>query len=642
MKVLVAGFSPQSTAAVEIIVGSLWPSASFVKLARGATFAPPEQAPEAQQCDICVVDLLGLGMAIWAPEHEVELQAFLGDRRAVLFVPAGSDEGWPSALAALGPARVVLQHPASTAALREALATLRGDHRSDGESESGQEDISETVRGSDGQSAGPDVVTTGRQAESGSSTVGEGAADEAAESSVGAAATFQRDDLALENVVEPVSSASDSGEVAQWPTEGEPCPDRAVPRHPSVHDDQARTPQPDTESAAEPLTGSSSDALRGEESTLPLDITAYASRPAMTPLVFDPPRTLEMCDPNMVPTVVAVPKLPELSLDFAAVPKAGPESISGRGHRREEVPQGSAARVPSPALAALMSGVGAGTSATATETSRSATAKSVGVSADRGEIHHAARPIAESVSPGSDRRSNVFSVTGYSLDESAYTALLNACPDVARNPYLNLICNIVMRRSPSELRITTRTGAVFFPAENWVASNISTAFRKRLTQHEMMLQVVQVHQLAEEHAHDRAARLFGRRGDGPRSLDAFMWSLVFTTFEQSPPVSVGDLCFQVHRFPNFARLHKMPDLFLQLSQVCMRQPQSLSGLKRLFSKHDPNVVTLFVACALLSGVATVVQPSMATLGEADGRKQSVTQPSDRRRGLFKSILDKLF
>lgn len=220
MKVLVAGFSPQSTAAVEIIVGSLWPSASFVKLARGATFAPPEQAPEAQQCDICVVDLLGLGMAIWAPEHEVELQAFLGDRRAVLFVPAGSDEGWPSALAALGPARVVLQHPASTAALREALATLRGDHRSDGESESGQEDISETVRGSDGQSAGPDVVTTGRQAESGSSTVGEGAADEAAESSVGAAATFQRDDLALENVVEPVSSASDSGEVAQWPTEG--------------------------------------------------------------------------------------------------------------------------------------------------------------------------------------------------------------------------------------------------------------------------------------------------------------------------------------------------------------------------------------------------------------------------------------
>lgn len=265
-----------------------------------------------------------------------------------------------------------------------------------------------------------------------------------------------------------------------------------------------------------------------------------------------------------------------------------------------------------------------------------------GGTADQEEIQQAARPVGDSVVPGGDRRSSVFSVTGYSLDENAYTALLNACPEIARNPYLNLICNIVMRRSPSELRITTRTGAVFFPAENWVASNISTAFRKRLTQHEMMLQVVQVHQLAEEHAHDRAARLFGRRGDGPRSLDAFMWSLVFTTFEQNPPVSVGDVCFQVHRFPNFARLHKMPDLFLQLSQVCMRQPQSLSGLKRLFSMHDPNVITLFVACALLSGVATLVQPSMAMFGEMEGRRKAVAQPADRRRGLLKSLLDKLF
>ncbi|MDS4013230.1 MAG: hypothetical protein RKP46_02610, partial [Candidatus Accumulibacter sp.] len=243
----------------------------------------------------------------------------------------------------------------------------------------------------------------------------------------------------------------------------------------------------------------------------------------------------------------------------------------------------------------------------------------------------------------SDRRASAFSITGYSLDENAYSALLAACPDIARNPYLNLICNIVMRRSPSELRITTRTGAVFFPAENWVASNISTAFRKRLTQHEMMLQIVQVHQLQEEHAHDRAARLFGRRGDGPRSLDAFMWSLVFTTFEQSPPVSVGDLHFQVHRFPNFARLHKMPDLFSQLSQVCMRQPQSLSGLKRAFSKYDPNLVTLFVACTILSGVATVLQTSSSASSEAASRsKRDPERAAARRTGLFRSLLDKLF
>lgn len=230
------------------------------------------------------------------------------------------------------------------------------------------------------------------------------------------------------------------------------------------------------------------------------------------------------------------------------------------------------------------------------------------------------------------------------LSDGGYDALLLACPDMARSPYLNLICNIVMRRTLNEVRVTPQSGAVIHPAENWVASNIPTVIRKRLTEHEVMLQLVKVEQPPPDAAYDHAQKFFGRRVDGRRPLDAFVWSLVFTTFEKAPPVSTGDIRFVMHRFPNFTRLPHAPDLFIQLSLICLQQPRSIAELKKTFSRHDPNLVTLFVLCIVLSGMATVLQAS-APLPQSKPKpkpKRATATEATRKPGFFRSLLDKLF
>ncbi len=565
MKVLIAGFSPQSTAAVELIVGSLWSDVTFVKLPRGTLLSAPGQSAEALACSLCVVDLLGLGMALWSAAREAELEAFLSGRRAILFVPAGGNDDWLSALwpGRLGPSRAILQHPASTASLRAALETLR-EH---GQAESiGEVDKRQEAAGENDQPGLPAVALPPDHGDA----IAPG-----------------------ETVAEP------TGEPPLAPSGTENVQDEAAAFTERLLQDELNAEPPPP--GANPLpTGGESEG----EST-----DRRPARAANTVGDDDWAEELDEYDAESM-----------READTRPLRHRWQDGDLTKPNDAHDRPGTAKATVSSPGAFEFMART-----------------------PDESDGRYSAPVVPPHPLVRADRRTNAFSITGYSLDESAYSGLLAACPDVARNPYLNLICNIVMRRSPSELRITTRTGAVFFPAENWVASNISTAFRKRLTQHEMMLQIVQVHQLQEEHAHDRAARLFGRRGDGPRSLDAFMWSLVFTTFEQSPPVSVGDLHFQVHRFPNFARLHKMPDLFSQLSQVCMRQPQSLSGLKRAFSKYDPNLVTLFVACTILSGVATVLQTGSSAGTEGATRsKRDTAHKAARRTGLFRSLLDKLF
>lgn len=574
MKVLIAGFSPQSTTAVELVVGSLWSDVTFVKLPRGTLPSATEQSVVAQDCALCVVDLLGLGMALWSAARETELQAFLAGRRAILFVPAGGSDDWLNAVqpGRLGPSRLLLQHPASTASLREALETLR--ERGQAESIAQAEARPETVAKSmEPAPAAADLLPSRGDAV----RLGEAVAESA-------------DELPPPAVVEEDVQSNATA----------PFTERLLRV-------EERDDPPELSEALLPPTGEAAvKPADDREALLPA-----ATAPLPVPTASEGEWADEEDDYESEPTHDTVTQPPRARW------------------QKEEV------TVPKPASRR--------SAAEMTKAGGSESFEFMAMTPEEGDGMYSAPVVPPHPLVRSDRRASAFSITGYSLDENAYSALLAASPDIARNPYLNLICNIVMRRSPSELRITTRTGAVFFPAENWVASNISTAFRKRLTQHEMMLQIVQVHQLQEEHAHDRAARLFGRRGDGPRSLDAFMWSLVFTTFEQSPPVSIGDLHFQVHRFPNFARLHKMPDLFSQLSQVCMRQPQSLSGLKRAFSKYDPNLVTLFVACTILSGVATVLQTGASAGAESATRsKRAPSRKTGPRAGLLRSLLDKLF
>lgn len=243
-------------------------------------------------------------------------------------------------------------------------------------------------------------------------------------------------------------------------------------------------------------------------------------------------------------------------------------------------------------------------------------------------------PLAET-----GQLAKVSAITGAEFEEG-YFALLSACPDIVSNPYLNLICTLVMKNSPHEMRVTAQTAAVIHPTENWVSSNISTTFQHRLMHHKLMLKLVEVVELPQEALYAHSQALFGRRVDGRRPLNTFMWRLVFNTFEDCPPVAVGDIHFCLNQIADFTRLPKVPDLFLQLSLVCMRQPQSITGLQRTFLRHDPNQITLFVVCAILSGMANVLHGSRPNI--LPSPRPTPTPDATRKRGFFKSLLDKLF
>ena len=230
----------------------------------------------------------------------------------------------------------------------------------------------------------------------------------------------------------------------------------------------------------------------------------------------------------------------------------------------------------------------------------------------------------------------------FELSAQALQALLAVCPEAGQNAFLHLICTAALKAEPQAFQIGSHSGVVVHAGENWVVSNISSAMRRRLTAHAMMLQIVETRTLQDAEALAAAARFFGRRQDGRRPLDTFIWGLVYSTFEAAPPLACGDLCFQLRRFPNFTRMVPQPDLFIQLALLSLRAPQSIDGLVRTFSRHDPRQVMLFVLCAVLSGSARVLPGSI----DAAGGKDVVPASPPRRNvpGLkfFRSLLEKLF
>ena len=225
------------------------------------------------------------------------------------------------------------------------------------------------------------------------------------------------------------------------------------------------------------------------------------------------------------------------------------------------------------------------------------------------------------------------------LTESAWEQLRDACPAVGANPYLNLGAGLAVKGTPHEFRIGSHSGGVLHPAEGWVASNISTGMRERLLRHPAMQSIIEITALDSSQARMRAERLFGRRQDGRRPLDAFLWALAYHTLADEPLPLAGDLHFQLQQFPNFTRLPAAPDLFIQLALLSQRGPQRLSSLQRTFAQHDPALVVLFAACAVLSGCATVLPAASAS--------PTFTLPAAPRkpappRSFLRSLLGKLF
>lgn len=538
MKVLIAGLSDQSAAAMARVVDAVYPGAQVIRQQRGVSVDAPAAWAVTQSCDLCIVDLIGLGLARWTEQRQQQLQALvLNDHCAVVLAPPGDGGGWLQALQAAGSARVTLQHPLRATAMRTTLQELRA--QDDAAAKAAAKALSRASRPAVQPAAQPlpaaPAAPTAPMAQAAPTAPTAPTASTA--STVAAAAA---------TAAAPAAPAAAAAAFAPPPAAARPARTLALPEPVELHDALDHVPQPEIQGAA---------------------TTSAALPPAPSPA---PPPPAPKQPPRRGRGRLGAPLPP--AWDEA------PETFS-------VAPDEPVRAAPQPALA----------------------------------------------------QPDVFGLTREGFD-----ALVAVCPEATQNAYLNLICQAALKAEPQEFQIGSHSGVVVHAANNWVVSNISSALRKRLTAHAMMLQIIESRPLSDDAAFATAARLFGRRQDGRRPLDTFVWGLAFNTFEAAPPPATGDLRFQLRRFPNFTRMAQQPDLFIQLALLCLRAPQSLLDLQRSFSRHDPRLVTLFVVCAVLSGSASV----LPALPDAQAVPRDEPSPTARRNrpGLkfLRSLLAKLF
>jgi len=122
MKILLAGASANTEAAIRLIASSVFRGASLHLLERAASGSLPQQSVAALRCRLCVVDVHGLGWSQWYPEHAARLELLLAGRAAVLLLPPNSSGGWyDHAQLASVQHRILLRRPVSDAGIAYAL-----------------------------------------------------------------------------------------------------------------------------------------------------------------------------------------------------------------------------------------------------------------------------------------------------------------------------------------------------------------------------------------------------------------------------------------------------------------------------------------------------------------------------------------
>ncbi len=233
-------------------------------------------------------------------------------------------------------------------------------------------------------------------------------------------------------------------------------------------------------------------------------------------------------------------------------------------------------------------------------------------------------------------------VAPFTLTEFNFAYLIAAAPELKENQYLALTYQCLLSPNPTELRIATHATTVLCPHENWVVSNVSKALVSRMINHKLMVKLATVNQIIDESQKGRALALSSDQSDKRKALDAEVWRLVFYVMRDKPLLSNVDVRFQLNRFPNFTRIHGMPDVHIQLALLCMRQPQTLKSLQSLFPKENSQLIALFVCCALSSGMATAL-PSAKQIEKTRAEHLPTFMHKPARSSSFlRSLLDKLF
>ncbi len=123
---LLAGLPDREVAIIEVLVSMTWRDLSCIALKHRRLPSAPVQDAPARDCQLCLVDLAGLGLREHSSQNQARLLALLEGRSAVLLVRGDDGEGWSNASLALPPRQQleILTRPYGSAALKEALQKI--------------------------------------------------------------------------------------------------------------------------------------------------------------------------------------------------------------------------------------------------------------------------------------------------------------------------------------------------------------------------------------------------------------------------------------------------------------------------------------------------------------------------------------
>lgn len=203
-------------------------------------------------------------------------------------------------------------------------------------------------------------------------------------------------------------------------------------------------------------------------------------------------------------------------------------------------------------------------------------------------------------------------------------------PGLRQHLLLCKLMDLLALGTSCELQLSVHQAIALHPAQGWVAHNAGPGVLARLA-----LQGVPVASMRVRESGCRVAALPVRE-----NLDTFLWELAGASIGQQALPAVRDAELKLRSMPGFTRVSAASHFDLQLAAICVRLPQTLSGLCAVFPDRDPAAIARFFLLSAVSGLGRLrlLEPAVGRQHQCRPAPQHVRTPGS----FFRSMLNKLF
>lgn len=228
---------------------------------------------------------------------------------------------------------------------------------------------------------------------------------------------------------------------------------------------------------------------------------------------------------------------------------------------------------------------------------------------------------------------------GMGLRNGALPVLFGVFPVLRELPVVALGERILAADQAVLLHLNKDVMFVVNARKGWLTSGISFQWLLKMLCTSNLLDQATIQPLGDAEAEVMLRERFGDVRDRMRyPMDTLVWELMAAQLERLSLRRQGGLRMRLKRLPNFTRLQAMSPLDLQMAVACAHSPYSIDQMAQKYPGQEQLVYRFFVM-SLLSGIGEIVSE---TLLPAKPSQMRMPDQDERRRGFFRSLLDRLF